>query len=120
MVRRPLHWKVVQDVSHKKSSNEDVIVVEDDYDVIHDHNSTDLALSANLNDLKLVTLNIDGQSTKVDAPPPIIHADDDDDFIDDEDDIPHDLTDSNNKVLANSDDDGDDVATVVYYVDEED
>nr|GFB05060.1 hypothetical protein [Tanacetum cinerariifolium] len=62
MVRRLLHWKVVQDASHKKSSNGDVIVVEDDHDVIHDHTS-DLALSANLNDLNFVTLNIDGQST---------------------------------------------------------
>ncbi|GJW33368.1 hypothetical protein Tco_0053400 [Tanacetum coccineum] len=65
----------------------------------------DLALSANLSDLYFATLNINGQSTEVEAPPPINLVDDDDDFIDDEDDVLHDLADSDNEVLANSDDD---------------
>ncbi|GKB98947.1 hypothetical protein Tco_0985084 [Tanacetum coccineum] len=51
MARRPLHWKLVQD----------------------------------LNDLDFVTLNKDGQSTEVKAPPNIIVVDDNDDFINDED-----------------------------------
>ncbi|GKA31390.1 hypothetical protein Tco_0717695 [Tanacetum coccineum] len=83
-----------------------------DRDVIHDNNSSNLILSASLNDLDLSTLNINGQSTKVDAPPYIINVDDDDDFIDDEDDVPHDLANSDDEVLANADDDQ--VATVVY------
>ncbi|GJR74425.1 hypothetical protein Tco_0086790 [Tanacetum coccineum] len=87
---RPLHWKVVQDVNHKKSLNGGVIVVEDDHDVIHDNNLSDLALSTSLNDLDFATLNIDGQSTDVDEPPDILDVDEDDDFIDDEDDVPHD------------------------------
>ncbi|GKA25673.1 hypothetical protein Tco_0711782 [Tanacetum coccineum] len=72
----------------------------------------DLALSANLNDLYFATLNINGQSTKVEAPPPINPVDDDDDFIDDEDDVLHDLADSDNEVLTNFDDDNE-VATVM-------
>ncbi|GKA74062.1 hypothetical protein Tco_0780364, partial [Tanacetum coccineum] len=94
-----------------------VIVVEDDHDVIHFNNSSDLALSTSLNDLDFATLNIDGQSTDVVAPPDIINADEDDDFIDDEEDIPHDFADSDDEVLAN--DDVDDVA-VVYSSEEED
>nr|GEU33969.1 Ty3/gypsy retrotransposon protein [Tanacetum cinerariifolium] len=54
MARRPRHWRVVQDVNHKKISNEDVIMVDNDRDVIHDNNSSDLAISASLNDLDSV------------------------------------------------------------------
>lgn len=63
--RRPLHWKVVQDVN--QNTTWDVIMVEDDDDVIHGTNSSDLALYANLNDLQFQTLNIDGHSTLVEA-----------------------------------------------------
>ncbi|GJU49763.1 hypothetical protein Tco_1219318 [Tanacetum coccineum] len=68
-----------------------VIVVEEDPDVIHFDNSSDLPLSTSLNDLNNATLHIDGQSTEVDAPPDIIDLDEDDDIIDDEDALPHDL-----------------------------
>ncbi|GJZ49616.1 hypothetical protein Tco_0603806 [Tanacetum coccineum] len=85
MARRPPNWKVVQDVNHK-----------------------------NLNDLDFVTLNIDGQSMNVDAPPDIIDVDEDEDFIDDEDVVPHDLADSDDEFLANDDDD--DVAIVYSNV----
>ncbi|GJW23376.1 hypothetical protein Tco_0033998, partial [Tanacetum coccineum] len=85
----------------------------DDHDVIHDNNSPDLTLSTSLNELDFATLNIDGQSTKVEAPPDIIVVEGDDDFIDDEDDISHDLADSDDEVLVNVDDD-DKAATVVY------
>ncbi|GKE08868.1 hypothetical protein Tco_1412419 [Tanacetum coccineum] len=118
MAKRPLHWKVVQDVNYKKCSNEDVIMVKDDHDVIHDNNSFDLALSGSCNDLDFTTSNIN-QSTKVEAPPDIILVNDDDDFIDDEDDFSHDLADYNDEVLANADD-YDEVTTVVYSSDEED
>ncbi|GKE91347.1 hypothetical protein Tco_1572442, partial [Tanacetum coccineum] len=87
----------------------------DDYDVIHDKNSSDLALSASWNDFNLSTLNIDGQSTKVEAPPDIIDVDNNDDFIHDEDGVPHDLVDSNDEVLANADDD-DQAATLFILV----
>ncbi|GKG06440.1 hypothetical protein Tco_0326526, partial [Tanacetum coccineum] len=60
MARRPLGWKVVEHVSHKKFLNEGVIVVEDDPDVIHIDNSSDLALFTSLNDLEIVALHIDG------------------------------------------------------------
>nr|GEZ41878.1 hypothetical protein [Tanacetum cinerariifolium] len=91
----------------------------DDHDVIHVTSTYDLAISSRLNGLDFSTLNIDGQSTKVEAPPDIILVDDDGDFIDDEDDVPRDLADSDNEVLTNPDD-YDDAATVVYSSDEED
>nr|GEZ18742.1 hypothetical protein [Tanacetum cinerariifolium] len=72
MASRPPGWKVVEHVSHKKFLNGGVIVVEDDPDVIHVDNSSDLALSTSLNDFEIAALNIDGQSIDVDAPPDII------------------------------------------------
>ncbi|GJY45293.1 hypothetical protein Tco_0434356 [Tanacetum coccineum] len=108
MAKRPLGWKVVEHVSHKKFSNGGVIVVKDDPDVIHVDNSSDLALSTSLNDLEIAALHIDGQSIDVDAPPDIIDVvDEDDDIIDEEDPIPHDLADSDDEDLVNLDiDDG--------------
>ncbi|GKB46322.1 S-adenosyl-L-methionine-dependent methyltransferases superfamily protein [Tanacetum coccineum] len=108
MARRPLGWKVVEHVSHKKFSNGGVIVVEDDPDVIHVDNSSDLALSTSLNDLEIAALHIDGQSIDVDAPPNIIDViDEEDDIIDEEDPIPHDLANSDDEDLINLDiDDG--------------
>ncbi|GKA67394.1 zinc finger, CCHC-type containing protein [Tanacetum coccineum] len=101
------HWKVVEHVNHKKFSDGGVIVVEDDPDIIHFDNSSDLPLSTSLNDLDNATLHIDGQSTVVDAPPDIIDVpDEDDDITDDEDALPHDLADSDVEDLINVDDDG--------------
>ncbi|GJW71219.1 zinc finger, CCHC-type containing protein, partial [Tanacetum coccineum] len=101
------HWKVVEHVNHKKFSDGGVIVVEDDPDIIHFDNSSDLPLSTSLNDLDNATLHIDGQSTVVDAPPDIIDVpDEDDDIIGDEDALPHDLADSDVEDLINVDDDG--------------
>ncbi|GJW79791.1 hypothetical protein Tco_0143766 [Tanacetum coccineum] len=107
MARQPPNWKVVEDVNHKKFSNGGVIVVEDDHDVIHFDNSSDLTLSTSLNDLDIATLHIDGQSMDVDAPPYIIDVDENDDIIDEEDALPHDLTDSDDEDLVNVDDDDD-------------
>ncbi|GJX00536.1 hypothetical protein Tco_0184449 [Tanacetum coccineum] len=118
MARRPPHWKVVEHVNHKKFSDGGVIVVEEDPDVIHFDNSSDLPLSTSLNDLNNATLHIDGQSTEVDAPPDIIDLDEDDDIIDDEDALPHDLADSDDEDLVNVEDD--DGVEVVYSSEEED
>ncbi|GKC32749.1 RNA-directed DNA polymerase, eukaryota [Tanacetum coccineum] len=117
MARRPLGWKVVEHVNHKKFSNGGVIVVEDDPDIIHVDNSSDLALTTSLNDLEIAALHIDGQSIDVDAPPDIIDVDEDDDIIDDEDVLPHDLADSDDEDLVNVDVDG---VAVVYSSEEED
>ncbi|GJY54339.1 hypothetical protein Tco_0446003 [Tanacetum coccineum] len=84
-------------------------MVEDDHDVVHFDNSSDLTLSTSLNDLDFATLHIDGQSMDVDAPPDIIDVNEDDNIIDNEDAIPYDLADSDNEDLVNVDDD-DDVA----------
>ncbi|GKC06065.1 hypothetical protein Tco_0997675 [Tanacetum coccineum] len=105
MARRPLGWKVVEHVNHKKFSNGGVIVVKDDPDIIHVDNSSDLALSTSLNDLEIMALHIDGQAIDVDAPPDIIDVDEDDDIINDEDVLPHDLADSDDEDLVNVDDD---------------
>nr|GFB03959.1 hypothetical protein [Tanacetum cinerariifolium] len=90
-------------------------MVEDDHDVIHFDNSSDLALFASLYDLDFATLNIYGQ-IDVDAPPYIIDVDEDDDFIDDEDVLPNDLAYSDDEDLNNDDDDDD--AVVVYSSEE--
>nr|GEZ67456.1 hypothetical protein [Tanacetum cinerariifolium] len=81
---------------------------QDDPDVIHVNNSSDLALSTSLNDLEIAALYIDGQSIDVDAPLDIIDGvDEDDDIIDEEDHIPRDLADSDNEDLVNLDIDDD-------------
>ncbi|GJS53146.1 hypothetical protein Tco_0626508 [Tanacetum coccineum] len=77
---------------------------EDDPDIIHVDNSSNLALTTSLNDLEIAALHIDGQSIDVDAPPDIIDVDEDDDIIDDEDVLPHDLTNSDDEDLVNVDD----------------
>nr|GEY80169.1 hypothetical protein [Tanacetum cinerariifolium] len=100
------YWRVVEHVNHKKFFDGGVIVVEDDLDIIHFDNSSDLPLSTSLNDLDNATLHIDGQSTEADVPPDIIDVvDEDDDITDDEDALPHDLVDSDNEDLINVDDD---------------
>nr|GEW43536.1 hypothetical protein [Tanacetum cinerariifolium] len=105
MTRQPLGWKVVEHVNHKKFSNGGVIVVEDDPDIIHVDNSSDLALTTTLNDLEIPALHINGQSIDVDAPLDIIDVDEDDNIIDDEDVLPYDLAYSNDEYLVNVDDD---------------
>nr|GEY11336.1 hypothetical protein [Tanacetum cinerariifolium] len=106
MDKRPLGWQVVEHVSHKKFRTR--VLLEDDPDVIHVVNSSDLALSTSLNDLEIMALHIDGQSTDVDAPTCIIDVVDEDDDINDEEDlIPFDLADSDEEDLINLDiDDG--------------
>ncbi|GJZ71624.1 hypothetical protein Tco_0635475 [Tanacetum coccineum] len=86
-----------------------VIVVENEPDIIHLDNSSDLPPSTSGNDLDNVTfyivLHIDGESTEVDAPPDIIDVPgEDDDISDDEDPLPHDLADSDVEDLINDDD----------------
>ncbi|GJY78223.1 hypothetical protein Tco_0484024 [Tanacetum coccineum] len=105
MAIRPLGWKVIQHVNHKTFSNEGVIMAEDDPNIIHVDNSSDLPLSTSLNDLEIAALHIDGQSIDVDAPPDIIDVDEDDDIIDDEDVLPYDLANSDDEDLVNVDDD---------------
>ncbi|GKE38866.1 hypothetical protein Tco_1462271, partial [Tanacetum coccineum] len=89
-----------------------ILTKEEDPNVIHFDNSSDLPLSTSLNDLDNATLYIDGQSTEVNAPPDIIDLDEDDDIIDDVDALPHDLADSDDEDLINVDDD--DGVDVVY------
>ncbi|GJT85393.1 F-box domain containing protein [Tanacetum coccineum] len=86
-----------------------VIVVENETDIIHLDNSSDLPPSTSGNDSDNVTfyiyLHIDGESTEVDAPPDIIDVPgEDDDISDDEDPLPHDLADSDVEDLINDDD----------------
>nr|GEW03406.1 hypothetical protein [Tanacetum cinerariifolium] len=78
---------------------------EDDPDIIHVNNSSDLALTTTLNDLEILALHINGQSIDVDAPPDIIDVNEDDDIIDDGDVLPHDLAYFDDEDLVNVDDD---------------
>nr|GEU82406.1 reverse transcriptase domain-containing protein [Tanacetum cinerariifolium] len=84
-----------------KTEAVDSVAKEEDHDVLHFDNSSDLLLSTSLNDLDNATLHINGQSTEVDAPPDIIDLDEDDDISDDEDVICHDLADSDDEDLVN-------------------
>nr|GEY47581.1 hypothetical protein [Tanacetum cinerariifolium] len=59
MARRQHHWKVVEHVNHKKFSDEGVIIVDEDPNVIHFDNSSDLPLSTSLSDLDNATMHID-------------------------------------------------------------
>nr|GEX15510.1 hypothetical protein [Tanacetum cinerariifolium] len=88
------------------------VVNEDELDLIHVDNSSDIALSTSLNDLEITALHIDGQSIDVDAPSYIIDVDEDDDIIDEEDPIPHDLVDFDTEDLINLDIDDD--VNVIY------
>nr|GEW84976.1 hypothetical protein [Tanacetum cinerariifolium] len=78
-----------------------ILANEDDPDIIHVDNSSDLALTTTLNYLEIPALRINGQSIDVDAPLDIINVDEDNDIIDDEDVLPHDLADSDNEDLVN-------------------
>nr|GEU59306.1 hypothetical protein [Tanacetum cinerariifolium] len=102
--RRPPHWKVVEDVHHRKIWHRDV--VEDDQDVIHDSNSSDVALSANLGDLDYTSLSTNDESTKVDASLDNEVPDEESaDFIGDEDDVaPHVLEDDDQDEDVRDDD----------------
>lgn len=102
--RRPLHWKVVEDVNHTKSWNREVIVVEDNEDVIHDSSSSDVALSADLDDLDFADMSMNDESTEVDAPLDDDDNDDDPNSIYDEDDVAIDIGDDEEDDDVDSDD----------------
>ncbi|GKG57807.1 hypothetical protein Tco_0587405, partial [Tanacetum coccineum] len=62
--------------------------VEDEQDVIHDSNSSDVVLSAELGNLEYTILSTNDESTEVDALPDNEVADEEGaDFIGDEDDV---------------------------------
>nr|GEW68979.1 hypothetical protein [Tanacetum cinerariifolium] len=71
--------KVVQEVNHQKIWDKNVIL---DADVDHDSNSSDVALTTNLDDLEYTQLSGAGPSTEVSFIP--ISRVNDDDFIDDD------------------------------------
>ena len=79
--RRPPHWKVVEDVHHRKIWDRDV--VDSDQDVIHGSSSSDVALSVGLPGLESANLSVNHESTEVDAPP----EEEDADFVNNEDDV---------------------------------
>nr|GFB94551.1 hypothetical protein [Tanacetum cinerariifolium] len=108
VVHSPDERRITQNNGICLPSPDGEMYYEDDPDIIHFDNSSDLPLSTSLNDLNNATLHIDGQSTEVDVPPDIIIdvVDKDDDITDVEDAIPHDLAESDNEDLINVDDDG--------------
>ncbi|GKD84484.1 myosin-1-like protein, partial [Tanacetum coccineum] len=82
--------EAVEDVNHTKKWHRDTIVVEDNEDVIHDSTSSDVALSADLDDLDFTNIGMNDESTEVDA---LTDDDnnDDPDIIYDEDDVATDI-----------------------------
>ena len=86
---RSHHWRVVQDVNHRKIWDKDIIV---DADVIHDSMSSDLALTANLEDLDYRSLSGVGPSTEVQYQPTRSLIDDDDFIDENENHVPHDFS----------------------------
>ncbi|KAJ9541221.1 hypothetical protein OSB04_027727 [Centaurea solstitialis] len=92
------YWKVVQEVNHRKIWDKDIIADVIEEDVIHDNNSNDLALSANLDGLTYTSLSI-GEATKVEEIP--THArNDDDDFVDDADNDALDMDTFDDEIMA--------------------
>lgn len=93
------NWMVVQEVKHRTIWDRQGIQ-ENEQDVIHDVNSSDIALDANLDSLTYTSLRGDDQSTEI-----IVDTDErvairnDDNFIDDEDDDAHSLDDSESEDL---------------------
>ncbi|GKD46167.1 hypothetical protein Tco_1270812 [Tanacetum coccineum] len=87
--RRPLHWKVVEEVHHRKNFLWDIIVVEDEQDVIHGDTSSDVALPNEFPNLDDTILSTNGESTEVDVS--LDTEVRDDDFIYDIDDVAHDI-----------------------------
>ncbi|PWA49517.1 hypothetical protein CTI12_AA480820 [Artemisia annua] len=59
------NFKVVQDSYHRKIWNPDIIVVEDNQDVVHDNTSSHVTLSAELDKLNYITIDIDVEPAKV-------------------------------------------------------
>lgn len=83
------HWRVVQEVNHRKIWDRE-INVEENEDVIHDNNSSDLALCANLEHLTYTSLSRVDQSTEVHVDV-CEDADFIDDVVDDDDDVDNDV-----------------------------
>nr|GEU41231.1 hypothetical protein [Tanacetum cinerariifolium] len=64
--------RTIQNIDICSPGEDREMYYEDDPDIIHVNNSSDLALTTSLDDLEITDLHIDGQSINVDAPPDII------------------------------------------------
>lgn len=73
---RNQHWKVVQEVNHRKLWDKDIIE-ENEVDLIHGVNSSDLSLDADLDRLTYTRLSVPGQSTSIEdfTPTTLDHID---------------------------------------------
>ena len=85
-------------MNHRKIWDRDIIVKVIEEDVIHDINSNDLALSANLDGLTYTSLSI-GEPTEVEEIPTLAR-DDDDDFVDDADNDDLDMDTSDDEIVT--------------------
>ncbi|XP_071728157.1 uncharacterized protein [Rutidosis leptorrhynchoides] len=97
-------WKVIHEVHHRKLWDRDIIE-ETEPDVVHNTNSSDLILDADLDNMTYTSLSVHGESTTIDFNLPTHEVDDDVDFIIDLDPfiLPHDLCEDDNGVEANDD-----------------
>ncbi|XP_071740516.1 uncharacterized protein [Rutidosis leptorrhynchoides] len=78
------NWKVVHEVHHRKLWDRDII--EDTIrDVVHETNSADLSLDADLENMTYTSMSVPGESTPFQFNPPTHEVNDDDDDDDDDD-----------------------------------
>lgn len=100
------YWKVVQEVHHRKIWDRDIIDEDNEVDRIHGSTSSDISLSANLDNLTHRSLSR-GEAIEVEHTPTLTPALEDDDFIDDTDDD------------SDEDDDDDDECEPHTYISDE-
>ncbi|XP_071740443.1 uncharacterized protein [Rutidosis leptorrhynchoides] len=95
-------WKVVHEVNHRKLWDRDIIEDTTQRDVVHDINSSELSLDANLDNMTYTSMSVPGESTSIHFNLPTEVVNDDDDFIRDLDPIilPHDISDDPDDVVA--------------------
>ena len=83
------YWKVVQEVHHRKIWDRDINMGDIEVDLLHGSNSSDILLSANLDDLTPIGLSR-GEAMELEHTPTeeddVVDIDEDDDTEDDTDD----------------------------------
>ena len=79
------YWKVVQEVHHRKIWDRDMLAGDSEVDLLHGSNSSDINLSANLDDLTPTGLSR-GEATELEGNPDVEDEDVDVDTDDDTDD----------------------------------
>ena len=114
------HWKVVQEVNHRKIWDRDIITENIEPDLIHGSTSSDLSLSADLDNLTYDGLRRDADATEVDVS--LVHVDVDDGTYEETDDDEDNDAYNTIDVIDDSDDDllesNNECGVETYFTDE--